>query len=428
MANNISLTKPAGTDKYNIGTFNTNFTKIETAVNALNDEVSALQSSGGSSGTSCDCANAGYITQDTADETYAAKSHTHSEYAAASHTHSNYLTTTTASNTYATKTAVEAIDGRVTALEQIDTGDGTVDLSGYVTDGELTTALSGYATADHTHNEYAAASHTHDYAASNHTHSEYLTEETANTLYALADHTHDSSGESVDLTGYLKKTDIIGESTSYGEVYIGKNYYEDDDAKNYEGTNSVRVGFNSYSNNIYSVAVGAGAVATKQNAIQLGVGVNAVEKSFNVGLGDTDEEGYFKSYPLLTSGGFIPEERIPNTIARVGSSSGGGGTSWATAGDDTTTAISITLADATEYTYTAEAASLTITATNFTGESIVHFTSGSTKTTFTCENVKMMGLNCYAGTFKPISNMIYTIMFDYDGTNVVGYVGGYTNA
>ena len=333
-------------------------------------------------------------------------------------------------DTYATKTTVEAIDGRVTALEQIDTGDGTVDLSGYVTDGELTTALSGYATADHTHDEYAAASHTHDYAASNHTHSEYLTEETANTLYALADHTHDSSGESVDLSEYLKKTDIISENTNYGQITIGKDYYEGKEGYENQvgrGTNSVRVGFNSYSSDVHSVAIGALAMATEQNAIQLGVGVNAVEKSFNVGLGDTDEDGYYKSYPLLTSGGFIPEERIPNTIARVGSSSGGGGTSWATVGDDTTTAISITLADATEYTYTAEAASLTITATNFTGESIVHFTSGSTKTTFTCENVKMMGLNCYAGTFKPMSNMIYTIMFDYDGTNAVGYVGGYTN-
>ncbi len=62
-------------------------------------------------------------------------------------------------------------------------GGGDVDLSNYYTKTE---SNSLYAASAHTHTEYAAASHTHNYAAVNHSHSEYQPKGN----YADANHTH----------------------------------------------------------------------------------------------------------------------------------------------------------------------------------------------------------------------------------------------
>lgn len=137
-------------------------------------------------------------------------------------------------------------------------------------------------------------------------------------------------------------------------------------------------------------------------------------------------------YAKLTSGK-ISENVIPETIARKsdlpsGSTGGSGGSTTWSQSSKTGSTVSFALEEDTEYTCSDNLTSLTITATDFTGEAIVNFKSESTATTFTCTGAKMIGLNCFGGTFTPTTTMCYTIMFDYDGTNVVGYVGGYTNA
>lgn len=71
---------------------------------------------------------------------------------------------------------------------------------------------TGKADAAHTHTEYAAASHTHEYAATNHTHSDYATTEAlagkadtnhTHSNYAATDHTHsDYASASHTHTGF----------------------------------------------------------------------------------------------------------------------------------------------------------------------------------------------------------------------------------
>ena len=55
----------------------------------------------------------------------------------------------------------------------------------------------------------------------------------------------------------------------------------------------------------YSTAVGSFAKATATNAVQLGAGENETEGSLQ-----------FRDYTLLTSEGMIPEERLPDKVAR----------------------------------------------------------------------------------------------------------------
>lgn len=139
---------------------------------------------------------------------YAAASHTHSDYAAADHTHSTYYNSSTSRTA---NTVLAAPDGKAGAatfrklaaadipslpvskltsgtlsVERGGTGNTSVDTTPtanstkMVTSGGVYTALAGkansshthdYAASNHTHSAYAAASHTHDYAASSHNHS-----------------------------------------------------------------------------------------------------------------------------------------------------------------------------------------------------------------------------------------------------------------
>lgn len=141
---------------------------------------------------------------------------------------------------------------------------------------------------------------------------------------------------------------------------------------------------------------------------------------------DTADERYAAFVHTHTD--YLTQSTADNRYALKGDGSGGSGGSstWSTT-TKTGTTVSFSLEPDTEYTCSSELTSLMITASSFTGEAIVNFKSGSTATTFTCTSAKMVGLNCFGGTFTPTTTMCYTIMFDYDGTNVVGYVGGYTN-
>lgn len=142
---------------------------------------------------------------------------------------------------------------------------------------------------------------------------------------------------------------------------------------------------------------------------------------------DTADDRYATS--VHTHSDYLTQSTADNRYALKGDGStggGGGGSTWTSLSKEGTSP-SFTLEADTEYTCSNELTSLTIILSSFTGEAIVNFKSGNTATTFTCSGAKMIGLNCFGGTFTPAAKMCYTIMFDYDGTNVVGYVGGYTN-
>ena len=165
------------------------------------------------------------------DADYAEIDHTHTQYAAASHTHSDYASATHdhdedyaavghthdyagASHTH----AQSEITGLATALS--GKANATHTHADYVTTDDfsaLETTVSGKANASHTHSQYANAtdvealetevagkadaSHTHtQYAAANHTHSDYVTNDTYTDGMdgkANATHTHAQS----DITG-----------------------------------------------------------------------------------------------------------------------------------------------------------------------------------------------------------------------------------
>ena len=179
-------------------------------------------------------------------------------------------------------------------------------------------------------------------------------------------------------------------------------------------SHSIAIGKYAANNNSQiAIAIGHSAKTTANYAIQIGKGTNGNVGTLNVSLGSTED----KNYTLLTNDGKIPIERIPDGV---------GGSSWTKTTDTSTTEISLTIADQNEYVYNASATSVSITVTDFTGESVVHFSSGSTASTFTCA-AKMIGYHCYGGTFTPVKNTRYSIMFSHDGLNVIGHVGGYAN-
>lgn len=197
----------------------------------------------------------------------------------------------------------------------------------------------------------------------------------------------------------------------YGEdVRLGK-----DSTTN--GNGSIAIGQNSYAKHVASMALGVGAKANSYGAIQIGWGENTDPYTLSVGWYKMIDGFQQVNYPLLTFDGKIPLERLPDGI---------GGSSWTKTTDTSTTEISLTIADQNEYVYNASATSVSITVTDFTGESVIHFSSGSTASTFTCA-AKMIGYHCYGGTFTPVKNTRYSIMFSHDGLNVIGHVGGYAN-
>lgn len=183
------------------------------------------------------------------------------------------------------------------------------------------------------------------------------------------------------------------------------------------GNGSIAIGQDSYAIHTTSIALGSGAKANSYGAIQIGWGENTDPYTLSVGWFKMIDGFQQVNYPLLTFDGKIPIERLPDGI---------GGSSWTKTTDTSTTEISLTIADQNEYVYNASATSVSITVTDFTGESVVHFSSGSTASTFTCA-AKMIGYHCYGGTFTPVKNTRYSIMFSHDGLNVIGHVGGYAN-
>lgn len=53
------------------------------------------------------------------------------------------------------------------------------------------------------------------------------------------------------------------------------------------------------------------------------------------------------------------------------------------------------------------------------------FTSGSTVTTFSSDEIRYKGSDCSGGTFTPTKNNRYSIMYGYNGTSVYGLVLGF---
>ena len=120
-----------------------------------------------------------YATADHAHTGYAAANHTH-DYAASNHTHTPAsIGAAPASHThdYAASghTHTPASIGAA-AASHTHTVDSALSSTSTnpVQNKVVNSALAGKANSTHTHSEYAAASHTHNYAASSHTHSEYF--------------------------------------------------------------------------------------------------------------------------------------------------------------------------------------------------------------------------------------------------------------
>lgn len=257
--------------------------------------------------------------------------------------------------------------------------------------------------------------------------SNFATLEDIPTNYLTEDDIYNSNGTGVQI-GLNANNGVVG------GIAIGKNatigavgVTIGDDCTNPSGgvvignrckctinANSIAIGSYAANNNSQcAIAIGSSAKTTANYAIQIGEGTNGNVGTLNVSLGSTED----KNYTLLTNDGKIPIERIPDGV---------GGSSWTKTTDTSTTEISLTIADQNEYVYNASATSVSITVTDFTGESVVHFSSGSTASTFTCA-AKMIGYHCYGGTFIPVKNTRYSIMFSHDGLNVIGHVGGYAN-
>lgn len=151
-----------------------------------------------------------------------------------------------------------------------------------------------------------------------------------------------------------------------------------------------------------SIAVGVSdnnnlCEATAQEAIQLGVGTNAVAKQFQV-----------YSYPMLDGNtGKIPTDRMTKVI------------------ELTTTSVEL----ASDNIYNgAELASVTFTLpatvpVNFTAQ--LNFTSGTTATVLTAPNtINFEGDDCTGGAFTPVASKRYQVLIASDGVNVNGYVIG----
>ena len=80
------------------------------------------------------------------------------------------------------------------------------------------------------------------------------------------------------------------------------------------------------------------------------------------------------------------------------------------------------LADNTEYRF-GTLTSLTITYPSDFACSL-SFSSGSTATTLNVSGIKFWGTDCSGGSFTPVINKRYTLVFWYDGVNVNCTVGG----
>lgn len=146
----------------------------------------------------------------------------------------------------------------------------------------------------------------------------------------------------------------------------------------------------------YSNAIGFQAVATQQDATQIGRGTNTVAGSLQ-----------FRGYQLVDANGKIPADRTA-PVAEL-------------------TTTSVELASDTIYNGT-ELASVTFTLpstvpVNFTAQ--LNFTSGATPTTFTAPSgVIFEGDACSNGTFTPVASKRYSVLIYSDGVNVLGLVMG----
>lgn len=93
----------------------------------------------------------------------------------------------------------------------------------------------------------------------------------------------------------------------------------------------------------------------------------------------------------------------------------------------TETTASITLADNTEFIFTAELEELEIALPQNATEPYicsVVFNSGETPTgvVYTTGSIYFKGINCTGSTFTPTANKHYTLMFVYDSMELICYV------
>lgn len=314
-------------------------------------------------------------------------------------------TNETVSQVNTNKSDITSLKSRVSTLEANGGGSGSGDsgsltgyateeyvqteLENYVTSSDLTSTLNSYAKSSHSHSNYLTTTTGDDryYTKSTIDEKGYLTKDEADDLYASVNHEHTSSGDTFDLSDYATKTYVTEQLTNYAEkdhahtIYASSSHTHSD----YVTTDSLENQLNNY--------------------------VTSEEWDDEIGT-DNDASTIKGRLKILeTTGG-----------------SGGSEDSWASLGDGTLTTIAIEFVNRVEYTYPTPATSITITIPDdgFEGEMILHFESGTTATTFTVpDSVSMAGLNCYSGKFYPVANTRYTIMFDYNGTDIVGFVGGY---
>ena len=140
------------------------------------------------------------------------------------------------------------------------------------------------------------------------------------------------------------------------------------------------------------------------DAIQLGTGTNPNEKTLQI-----------YDYQLLDAGGHIPNERMPTKEDKT------------TITTSTETTASITLADNTEFIFTAELEELEIALPQNATEPYicsVVFNSGETPTggVYAPGSIYFKGINCTGSTFTPTANKHYTLMFVYDSMELICYV------
>lgn len=313
----------------------------------------------------------------------------------------------TVSQVNTNKSDITSLKSRVSTLEANGGGSGSGDsgsltgyateeyvqteLENYVTSSDLTSTLNSYAKSSHTHSNYLTTT-TGDnryYTKTIIDEKGYLTKDEADDLYASVNHEHTSSGDTFDLSDYATKTYVTEQLTNYAEkdhvhtIYASSSHTHSD----YVTTDSLENQLNNY----------------------------VTSEEWDDEIGTDNDASTIKG-------------RLKILETTEGSGGSGSGDSWASLGDGTLTTIAIEFVNRVEYTYPTAATSITITIPDdgFEGEMILHFRSGGTATTFTVpDSVLMAGLNCYCGKFYPTANTQYTIMFDYNGTDIVGFVGGY---
>lgn len=141
----------------------------------------------------------------------------------------------------------------------------------------------------------------------------------------------------------------------------------------YDLDNCVAVGFNSYTRDQYSTAIGASAGAKGFGSIQLGYGENTNARTLSVGFVTSTSPWAAVNYELLSSDGTIPTARLTKVNSTVTLTSAGwsGGSQTVTVTGMTATGVVLVSPDPTDQSA-------------YTSAGIICTTQAANSLTFTC--------------------------------------------